>query len=189
MSYQFEAPANYSDEHLDHQPAFRDRLHSILKNCSNLTYVGWHAGRSFFDFYAPVVPDIHVIEIWRPNAEALQMQFPHLNVHCEDVRQFVRLLPPRVHDCLLWQQGPEHMEKSEVIKLIRQIQSHFTTVILETPNGWRQQDSEGDNPYEAHLSAWRENDFQDLGFDCVSFMGSNRAMALLAMWQKNPPPT
>lgn len=186
MSYQFEAPAIYSDEHLDHQPAFRDRVHAILRHCSDLTYVGWHAGHSFFDFYLPLIGELHVIEIWRPNAEALKMHFPQLSVHCEDVRQFMRLLP-HIHDCLLWQQGPEHMEKSEAVELIRQMQLHFTTIILETPNGWRRQNSEGENPYEEHRSAWDKQDFEDLGFACITFMGPEHSLALLALWEKRVP--
>lgn len=185
MSYQFEAPPCYDDEHLDHQPVFRDRLHGILRDCSNLTYVGWHGGGSFFDFYLPLIEEIHVIEVWRPNLENLRVQFPTLIVHWGDVRHFARFMPPHVCDCVLWQQGPEHMPKREATEVIRQMQLHYAAVILETPNGWRQQDANGNNPYEQHLSAWHEHDFVDLGFDCTTFMGPNRAMALLAVWQKD----
>jgi hypothetical protein len=110
-----------------------------------------------------------------------------LVIHCEDIRDFDQFLPPQISDCVIWQQGPEHMEKSEAVKLIRQMQLHFRTIILETPNGWRQQNSEGGNPHEKHRSAWNKEDFQDLGFACITFMGPEHSLALLALWEKPVP--
>lgn len=184
MSYQFEAPPIYEDEHLNYHVYFKIYIDNIIKKSKFLTYVGWRDNFSFFDYYSSIIKKIFIIEIWQPHVDKLNKKYSNVEIICKDVCNFDSLIPLNYRDCLLWQQGPEHMKMKQAKNLINQMKKTFSKIIIETPNGLWEQGADGDNIYEAHLSYWYPEDYQELGFSYALFGGATQHDIIIGYWER-----
>jgi hypothetical protein len=186
MSYQFEAERMYEDETLEHEPEFEHEILTALKSCRHLIYLGWHTHVPLLDHYANWFEEIVVVEAWPQNAAQAAIEHPHVLVRVADIRLMAATeIPP--DSCVLWQQGPEHVESSVVRELLKVWQHTAKAIILETPNGFRNQGEDDLNPFEKHVSAWAADDFSALGFACALFMEPHREGAVIAYWARHQP--
>jgi hypothetical protein len=182
MSYQFEAAPLYEDETLDHEVEFRSALHAALRDNRCLVYIGWHHPVPMLDFYSNVFSSIIVVEAWAANVWRAQAAHPHVRLVHADVRSFqLPLTEGKV--AIVWQQGPEHLEKRQAIDLIEAWKTQAHTIILEAPNGWREQGEIDGNPFETHLSAWSLEDFLNLEFRARLFMNPEATGSIIGYWQ------
>jgi hypothetical protein len=171
----------YPDETLEHEPEFYRAVLGLLGSVGNLVYVGWHLPVPLIDYYQDLFSTITVIEAWPKNAIAAKVAHPHVEVinrNLVDIRDKSVFRGAGV----LWQQGPEHVWREEAVTTIRRWQSVAHWIILEAPNGIREQGECDDNPFESHISSWRMEDFEELGFRTVLFMDPNRTGSIIGYW-------
>jgi hypothetical protein len=66
----------------------------------------------------------------------------------------------------------EHLKRSDGKKLITKLESIAKLkVIIETPNGFLNQEAVENNPYQEHISGWTPNDFQERGYTVYGLRG------------------
>lgn len=174
----------YADETLEHIPKFEQELLRSFKSCRRLFYLGWHSRAPLLDYYQDWFEDIIVIEAWPLNVVQAKTMHPHVLVQEADIRQLNATNIPR-ESCVLWQQGPEHVESRLVKVLLRDWQCSAKAIILETPNGFRSQDADDSNPFEQHVSGWTSDDLAALGFSCGLFMEPDRRGAVIGYWSNS----
>lgn len=82
-------------------------------------------------------------------------------------------------DCILFWHGPEHIERETFLENIKRIESKATKIIIfGMPYGEEAQGPVYGNKYEEHVSAWYEEDFEKMGYQCIVLhdgKGSGRA--------------
>ena len=181
MSYQFEAPPMYADEILGHQAAFEQDLIRVFKSTDTLIYIGWHTYVPLLSHYRNHFRRMVLIEVWPANARAAGIIHPNLDIIEGNV------LDMRKDDTwrnagIVWQQGPEHVASVAAREIIRYWQMHAGSIILEAPNGYRNQGAEDDNPFETHRSVWSLDKFESLGFRSVLFMNPENSGAIIGYW-------
>jgi uncharacterized protein YciI len=171
MSYTFTSKnKNYANnEDLSHSPQHRDRLNEIFKNSKTILMVGWRydSDFSFVDFMIEESKDLTIVEIYEPNTKNVRKE---VTIHCSDILDFDI---EKEYDLLLWQHGPEHVFKSEVLDFVKKVSDKFKHIVFETPYGHNPQGEMYGNIYETHVSEWEEKDYTDLGFNYVKYAGVN----------------
>ncbi len=173
----------YEDETLEHEPRLEQEIVTALKSCRRLVYLGWHCRVPLLDHYKDWFEEIVVVEAWPANVAQAKETHPHVFVRMADIRDLEAAEIP-VDACVLWQQGPEHLESIAVRALLQAWQHRARTIILETPNGFREQGEDASNPFERHVSAWTADEFAALGFKCGLFMQPNRSGSVIAHWAR-----
>lgn len=184
MSYQFEATPIYEDEHLNHNGSFKKYIDNIIRKSQCITYVGWRNNFSFFDYYYSLVEQIFIIEIWQNHVDQFEKKYYNIEIICNNICNFENLITEKQRDCLLWQQGPEHLEMKQAKNLINQMKKTFSKIIIETPNGQWEQGPDGDNIYETHLSYWYPENYEELGFTYTLFGGTTEHDIIIGYWEK-----
>ena len=119
---------------------------------------------------------IDVLEAFASNVEWLR-KIPWLNkVYCEDLRKFKR---EYAYDVIFWCHGPEHVIKTELVPIIKQLERMTIKIIVFIcPWGEYRQEPIYNNPYEEHLSAYDIDDFESMDFKVIALgqkgiIGSN----------------
>lgn len=72
----------------------------------------------------------------------------------------------------------EHMGKAEGTSLLSQCRKKSGTIIVVTPNGFRPQGAEWNNPLEEHRCGWSIEEFQALGFVCELLRPDDKIIAI-----------
>lgn len=183
MAYKFEAAAwTEVGEKLENSE-FKTEIDNIVKQSQHVTTVGWRpdTGYDLYDYLTSNTNTITVVEIFGPNLANFNM-FRYNNVHLinDDVRNFEKFLSQKHRDCIIWQDGPEHLEMEESKNIIKKFQKSFNSIIIATPNGVYEQGAMYGNEAERHLSSWYTKDYEELGFK-VSEIGG---MFLIGFWKK-----
>jgi len=180
MAYKFGLP---SGETLHHNESFKREIDFLFSTSKNVTFVGWRqdTGLDVFINFLNNFDYINVVEIYNPNAALLSsFKIPKLNVYNEDIRNHESFLKSDDLDCLIWQDGPEHLEMSESIKILNELKTKFKKIIIATPKGEFIQGALYGNESERHLSSWEMEDYENLGFS-VSIIGE---IFLIGYWVK-----
>ena len=176
MAYLFGLPGN--DQTLDHAPKFKRRLDQHIRRAKNIVLVGWRPtpdGVRLFDAMSPRAAKT-LVEAWPSNCE--RFSYRDTEVVCGDIREY-NSLPFVKCGMLIWQDGPEHVVKEEVVPLIMRMQEDFNAIVLSTPDGEHPQEALEGNPWEIHRSTWREEDYERLGFQAYKYNAG-----LLGLWEK-----
>lgn len=163
MAYKFFYPSR--GETLDLNPDFKRKIDLLAARASVITFVGWRpdAGLDLFHLLRSNCQTPIVIEIFEQNCKALASA-RICQVICDDVRNFDRRLDSSQKELLVWQDGPEHLEKSDSIEVLKKAQEHFKSIVIATPDGFCEQDELYGNIHERHLSSWYKDDYESLGF-------------------------
>lgn len=179
MAYKFGFPGG---ETLDHNQTFKSELDSLFSSSKNVTFVGWRqdTGLDVFINFFNNFQYINVVEIFKPNADLLaSFKIPKLNVLNFDIRDHEDFLKSDDLDCLVWQDGPEHLEMQESKNILNELKTKFKKIIIATPKGEYIQGPLYGNESERHLSSWEIQDYQNLGFE-VSIIGE---IFLIGYWK------
>lgn len=111
--------------------------------------------------------DWHILEVYQPNVDNFLAHAPaadHHRIICGNLLDLDRLYQRRFDIILHWH-GPEHLHREDFLACLPLLIKHSSRLtILGCPDGEEEQGQAYGNPYEEHLSFWREEDFRDLGF-------------------------
>lgn len=171
MSYTFTSPIkNYNNnETLDDYPDMKENLDTIFEASNTILMVGWRhdSDHSFIKFMLDKGKKLTVVEIFEPNIQ-------NIPADVKVIHDNILTLPiTESYDLFLWQGGPEHVQKEQAAELFNRIQSKFKYLIIETPNGYNNQDEMYGNIYERHISHWVAEDYEKLGFLWRPYAGVN----------------
>jgi hypothetical protein len=160
----------------------------MLDAARSVCLVGWREfrdGDTLSVLIQRKIPVIHVVDAWSQNVAHLMrwLGTDHPNVYplVRDVREYLQEPQPTPLDVLIWQHGPEHLEKKEARALLSQAQQVLWGILLEVPDGPYPQGPIFGNPHEIHRSTWYFHDLRDLGFVSV---GSPEGDHLISIWQR-----
>ncbi|MBU1135990.1 MAG: hypothetical protein KJ559_00575 [Nanoarchaeota archaeon] len=161
----------------------KERIKSILELAPNVfdyksvLYIGARTDR--FDFsqeFRKANYKITVVEAYKENVEYLK-KIPWLKeVIYQDIRKFKS---SKKYDIVFWWHGPEHIEKEELKKTLKKLESMCNKIIvLGCPWGDIKLKELSKNPYEKHLSDFDGDEFEKLGYsvECIgekNIFGSN----------------
>ena len=71
-------------------------------------------------------------------------------------------------DCILFWHGPEHIEKNVFLDSLPKIEKKTNKLIIfGMPHGEEIQEAVYGNKYEEHVSAWHNNEWNDLGYETI----------------------
>lgn len=147
--------------------------------------VGWRES-SYNDLFHNLkiagYTDIEVIDIYKPNVEKYKLEGVRgIDAREMDVRNAYAVYGEESKDVVIFQHGPEHLEKDEGFEVIAELKKMAKAyVVIETPISSHQDDLFG-NPNEQHLSEWKRNDYNTLGF--VTSPGEN-GRHIIGIWMK-----
>ena len=146
------------------------------KPITSLLNVGFHdyqdiRTRWWIDICRANKIDWHILEIFPPNVLNFRKHVPAVDHHRITLGNLkdIDTLFARKFDVFLHWHGPEHLQKTEFLKLLPNIFSATARmVILGCPNGREDQGQAYGNPHEEHVSFWTCADFQQLGFSTIT---------------------
>jgi hypothetical protein len=184
MAYQFGGPA-HSDQTLDHVPEFKARVDGAVRGAKAVVYIGWRPNDSGYGFFDWLVSDgdpplTLVVEAWKPNCDAFELPYT-VCFKVNDRAEFLFDVVPRwMRDCVVWQDGPEHLPDEASARLIKSWQlMGFKSIVVSTPDGYLEQGSLDGNELERHVGAWTKETYKRLNFQVESY-----SAGLLGIWQK-----
>ncbi len=185
MAYQFGGPP-HSDQTLDHVPEFKARVDGAVREAKAVVYIGWRPNDSGYGFFTwldhanEFPPLTLVVEAWKLNCDAFEL--PYANCFkVNDRAEFLFDIVPRwMRDCVVWQDGPEHLTNEASARLIKSWQLlGFKSIVLSTPDGWLEQGPLDGNELERHVGAWTRETYASLRFDVQSY-----SAGLIGLWEK-----
>lgn len=185
MAYNFSGP-QHSDQTLDHVPEFKRALDGCVEGAKAVVYIGWRphdSGYKFFDWLGvkSFCPLTLLVEAYEPNVKAFKEPYRNCFKICARAVSLFDLVPPWMRDCIVWQDGPEHMDNDAAEGLIKSWQMHgFKSIVLSTPDGWLDQGPIDGNEYERHLGIWTKETYRSLNFAV-----ENYSAGLIGYWNKN----
>lgn len=169
MSYTFTSPIkNYNNnETLNHCSEIKRKLNDIFDASETILMVGWRydSDITFIKHVLDKGKKLTIVEIFEKNLENLPAGVTGV---CADIRDYE---VKSNFDLFLWQHGPEHVNKIDVARFFGKYGQMFKYIVLESPNGPNEQGAMYGNPYEEHISAWTPKDYEDLGFDYITYAG------------------
>ncbi len=111
--------------------------------------------------------DWHILEVYPPNVDNFLAEAPaadHHRITCGNLLDLGRIYQ-RTFDVILHWHGPEHLRREDFLTCLPQLLEHSRLVtILGCPDGEEEQGQAYGNPYEEHLSFWRREELESLGF-------------------------
>lgn len=145
--------------------------HEILPSCKTLLDVGCGSNsqvRAFskkmeytagVDGYAPAIE--------KSRAAGIHSEYDVLNI-----LEIANRFPANSFDCVLASDVIEHLEKSDGLKLMRDMERIARKkVVIFTPNGFLPQGAYEGNEYQIHRSGWEIDEMQGYGYRIVGVNG------------------
>lgn len=104
--------------------------------------------------------ELDAYEIYEPYIKQFELKWIYDNIYNENIMNIMEKENVR-YDMVFFGDSLEHLSKNEGLKLLKFLLPRSEFIIIKTPDNLPQE-TIGDNPYEAHLSNWSEEDFEDL---------------------------
>jgi len=184
MAYGF--GIDHSDQTLHHVPDFKGELDQAVAGADSVVYIGWRPHDSGYNFFTwldrvhEYPPLTLLVEAWQPNVDAFQPLYSNCFKTHGRAEELFDLVPLWMRDCVVWQDGPEHLRNDDSERLIRSWQLlGFKVIVLSTPEGWLDQEALNGNEFERHLGAWTKETYASLNFKCQSY-----SAGLIGFWRK-----
>ncbi len=178
MSYTFTSPIkNYNNkETLNNCSEIKRKINDIFEISKTVLMVGWRLSSDgvFIKHMLDKGKVVTVVEIFPDNMNSLPKEVIGV---CADIREYK---VESKYDLFLWQHGPEHVQHVDVSRFLGSYSHMFKYMILESPNGHCEQGPLYGNPYEEHISEWKPSDYEELGFDYITYAGPNYDSFILA---------
>lgn len=169
MSYTFTSPIKNinNNESLASCSSVRRTLNDIFENSKTILMVGWRqdSDAAFVQHILSSDKKLTIVEVFPENLKNVPSGVTGIY---SDIRDYQII---EKYDLFLWQHGPEHVQKSDAIKFLNQNGNMFKYIVLESPNGPCTQDINYGNPYEEHVSTWIPSEYEELGFDYITYAG------------------
>jgi hypothetical protein len=143
------------------------------------------------------------LEAFRPYIlDARNVGGPHGVEQIEtDMRAYRAVVPPEAHDCAMFIDSLEHLDRPDAEALMRDVMVDFRRVLLFVPEGNHPQTTDawglGEDHWQTHRSTWYEADVRTLGFEDVVVVANYHddpnkdPGTIFATWTRpaEPPPT
>jgi hypothetical protein len=151
--------------------AIFSKLVPSLFNYESILYVGASKQRmNFLTDFRKRNYQITVLEAFKENVDYLKRFSWIEKVFLGDVRSF-KFPAKKKYDVIFWWHGPEHIEKKDLEKTLKKLESVCKkVVVLGCPFGVSEQGEAYGNSYERHLSFLDGTEFTKLGYD-VEYLG------------------
>jgi len=105
------------------------------------------------------------IEIFKPYLDDAVEEFTKIH---GDMCSYNTLVDIKYHDCALFIDSIEHIEKEDGIALLKRVQKTFNKILLITPDGYFKFDCDlhgyGSHETQRHKCGWTKEDLEKLGF-------------------------
>jgi len=129
---------------------------------------------------------IDILEIWRPNLQALKEMDGIRKVIEGDVRNILGMKLPS-YDIVMWWHGPEHIQWRELYSVLKNL--HMLSkkyAIIAGPWGFSPQGAKKGNIYERHITSLYPDTFKALGWE-VDTIGKfkDRQFSNILAWRKS----
>jgi SAM-dependent methyltransferase len=106
---------------------------------------------------------------------------------CAGVLELDRHFAARSFDFVLASDLIEHLTEADGLKLISQMENIARKkVLIYTPNGFLPQGEEFDNPLQRHISGWRAEQMQALGYRVIGIEGLKGLRGEMAKIRRRP---
>lgn len=184
MAYNFGGEP-YADQTLDHAPEFKGELDSTVLQSRSVVYIGWRPQDSGYQFFRWLKswhrpPLTLLVEAHKPNVEAFEPPYENCFKSQGLAEHLLEVVPPWMRDCVVWQDGPEHLRNDVSEQVIRAWKMlGFRTIVLSTPDGWLEQGPLNGNEYERHLGSWTKRDYEALKFRVEKY-----SAGLIGFWRR-----
>ncbi len=134
----------------------------------SVLYIGVNPIRSLFlEEFIKAGFRTTVLEIFEPNVDFLR----NLNLVDEVIEgDIVDFDFKNSFDVIFWWHGPEHIGESLLEPILKKMENFAKVVAIGCPWGKYEQGEKYGNPYEKHLSQYREGYFEKLGYK-VNYFG------------------
>lgn len=178
------------DKYKNRGVARRRQIYSIPRifDFEDLLYVGASPARfELVDLFFYTGYKIDVLEIWKPNVQALDVMNRRWKIFNKimlgDVRNVEQILQHR-YDVIVFWHGPEHLGLLHFASTMRKLGDFAKHLLIcGCPWGDYPQGAVKGNEYEKHLSSLFPEDFKKLGFETSTIRKPGRGSNLLA-WKK-----
>lgn len=98
------------------------------------------------------------VEIWTPYISKYNLQSKYDEICIADARRAFPLFADRMFDVCILGDVLEHMSYKDAVELVRKCAAHSYNVIASIPLGPWPQEAVDNNPYEAHVETWTDDD-------------------------------
>lgn len=105
--------------------------------------------------------------------------YPEIRAVHGNFIDFESLLAPDEYGVAMMIDTIEHVETKTARDLIRRMQQRFQKILIWTPCGFVENETDDGNPYQQHRSGWEVADFQRLDFQRVTQKDT-------IIWERHP---
>jgi len=166
----------FNQTQLKAQPIFKKVKRMVdpkIQQCKSFCVVGWRYDSSTNIF--PLLHQygkIHLVETFYLNIQDFKKKgFDYVNTINDDIQNYKQLFKKNEIDCLIWQNGPEHLDKESGMSILKLLPNWFDLVIVESISK-PEDHSLGmifGNPYENRLSEWTIEDYKQLKYKTIDY--------------------
>lgn len=186
MAYGF--GIDHSDQTLHHVPEFKKELDGCVAHAKSVVYIGWRPGDSEYKFFHWLMslntngpPTTLLVDAWKPNVDAFVPPYIGCFKTCGRAEFLLDIVPEWMRDCVVWQDGPEHLSIGEGMRAIKCMKrGGFKSIIISTPDGYLEQGPLDGNPYEKHECGWNRKQYAWTGFKVESY-----SAGLIGYWKRD----
>ena len=159
----------YNSLYIKYFPNYYNFLAKNLRDCSSILDLGC-GNNSPLQYFPDMSSCACGLDIFHPYLEESRIKKIHKSYILANILNLG--IKPKSFDCVLALDFIEHLEREEVFKLIKVMETIARKrVILFTPNGFLDQKPYDGNNYQSHKSGWACKDLESLGFMAFGFFG------------------
>ncbi len=151
-----------------------------IKYSHTVLYIGARvASFQFKEYMQKLNLKFTILEIFHPNVIFLRNK--GFEVIEADITNYK---PEKQYDIVLWWHGPEHIEKSEIFEVLKNLEKiSVKAVILGCLWGLYPQNAIYNNIHEIHKCTLYEEDFKSLGYNTITLGKKDGSYSNLMAWK------
>jgi len=166
----------FNEAQLKAQPIFKKIKRLIepqIQQCKSFCVVGWRydSGVNIFP-YLHQYGDVHLVEAFSLNIDDFKKKgFDFVKTKHDDIQNYKQIFSKNEIDCLIWQNGPEHVDKESGMNMLKILPNWFDVVIIESisqPEDHNLGMIFG-NPYENRISEWNMEDYCQTKYRTIDY--------------------
>lgn len=131
------------------------------------------------------------VDIYKPYIDACPEKKIHTLLICSDILEYALTCKDNSFDCILLLDVLEHLPKDKANKVLSEaMRICKKCIIISTPNGFLEQKSYENNPYQTHLSGFSIDELRSKGFKTkrlygvYNFFCKRNIFGIIGVWNK-----